>query len=253
MHTIKNYFLKPGRCSWNTLHQLYRRYHITLTRLIVRCTCIVLGLSWRLCSPSIWLFWASASMADCCCRILLAVDRNDLRNLLLNPAPTPPPPAPPPPPNTRCTPLSDAVDTVALFDLPCCWRCLSAVCSLTDFAAAVIVLSCRRRGRESICGMLACLPFPANIFGCDRRSFAGSTKAAVTVVVAGMVSAAVATSACVDISCCSRYESLRCRRRYRKGPPRTNSYIYTVRSFTQPTIARIQCYPRTTAVQTIIC
>lgn len=201
--------MRPGRYAWNTLYQSYHHNRKPLTRPKARCTCIVLGLSWRLCSPSIWLFLASASMADCCCRILLAVVRNELRNLLLNPAPTPPPlppPATPPPlpPKTRCTPLSAAVTGVALFDLPCCCRCWSAVCSLVDFVAAFIAVSCRRRGRGSICGMLACLAFPTN-FGGDRRLFDGSTKVAVTVALAGTVFAAVAIStevvtAGVDIS-----------------------------------------------------
>lgn len=187
--------MRPGLYSWNALYQSYHRNRKPLTRPKARCTCIVLGLSCRLCSPSIWLFLASASMADCCCRILLAVVRNELRNLLLNPAPTPPPlppPATPPPlpPKTRCTPLSAAVTAVALFDLPCCCRCWSAVWSLVDFVAAFIAVSCRRRGRGSICGMLECLAFPTN-FGGDRRLFVGSTKVAVTVALAGTVFAAV--------------------------------------------------------------
>lgn len=65
--------------------------------------------------------------------------------------------------------------------------------------------------------MLACLAFPVNFSGGDRRLFDGSTKAVVTVVVAGMVSTAVVTSAGavtagVDISgwncsCCGQDQS----------------------------------------------
>lgn len=106
-----------------------RTEYVTLAAAVLFADDTVLEppLSCTFCSPSIWLFLASASIADCCCRIRLAVDLNELRNLLLNP----------PPP-------------------PFCWRprCWYAISSLVD---GLFNISWRS-GRGFICGMLKCLP-----------------------------------------------------------------------------------------------
>lgn len=129
----------------------------TLTLPTARCV-VVVGLELpsccRLCKASIWLFLASASMAVCCCRTLLAADRNELRNLFLNP----PPPLPPATPWTtgdrRPGPLSAAADVEPLLDdRPCCCRCCWY--DISSLADGLLIISWRRC-RVSSCGTLTC-------------------------------------------------------------------------------------------------